>query len=207
MLANLPAAPFIYGSLYLMPSIVIISASVRENRHSHRAALYFEKFLTTRNLASVTMADLAAIKFPLFEERLKFQKNPTQQVLDFAKLIREADGVIIVTPEYNGGYPASLKNVIDLLYEDWYKKPISVVTVSDGSFGGTQVITSLVFTLWKIKAWVVPPMFPVPTVEHMFTEAGEANDPATVDKRAALFVKELLWSIEAKKRMQDFKQP
>jgi NAD(P)H-dependent FMN reductase len=185
-----------------MPSIVIISASVRENRHSHRAALYFQKFLTDGNLATVSMADLVVFNFPIFNERLKFQQNPAKEVLEFAKMIRDAEGVIIVTPEYNGGYPASLKNVIDLLYEDWYKKPISIVTVSDGSFGGTQVITSLVFTLWKIKAWVVPPMFPVPTVEHMFNERGEPNDQATVDKRAGAFIKELLWSIEARKRMQ-----
>lgn len=182
-----------------MPSIAIISASIRNNRNSHRAALYFKNFLEESKLAQVTFVDLLHYRFPLFEERLKYQKNPSADTLKFAKIITEAEGVIIVTPEYNGGYPASLKNVVDLLYEEWYRKPISVVTVSDGSFGGTQVITSLLFTLWKIKAWVVPPAFNVPKVNEMFNENGSPADKATVDKRATAFVKELLWAIHLRK--------
>jgi len=122
-------------------------------------------------------------------------------MLDFASKIKSTDGVIIVTPEYNGGYPASLKNVVDLLYDEWRRKPIAISTVSDGSFGGTQVITSLQFTLWKIRAWTVPAMFPVPKVGDSFDEHGNATDKAGTDKRANGFVGELLWCIEANRRM------
>jgi NAD(P)H-dependent FMN reductase len=184
-----------------MPTIAIISASVRNGRNSHRAALYFQKFLERESLASPVMLDLLDYDFPVFHERLKYLPDPSVKVLDFVEKIRQADGVIIVTPEYNGGYPASLKNVIDLLYEDWYKKPISVATVSDGAYAGTQVITSLLFTLWKIKAWVVPPAFPVPKVEQMFNEAGDPKDALATDKRALGFINELLWSIAAKAAM------
>jgi len=181
-----------------MPNIVIISASIRIERASHRAALYFEKFINEHQIASVQILDLNVYQFPLFNERLKYQKNPSPAVLDFAEKIKNTDGVIIVTPEYNGGYPASLKNVVDLLYDEWYRKPISFVACSDGSFGGTQVVTSLLFTFWKIKAWVVPPMFPVPKVYEMFDELGNANDKATVDKRAKTFLNELTWSMQMK---------
>jgi NAD(P)H-dependent FMN reductase len=109
--------------------------------------------------------------------------------------------VIIVTPEYNGGYPASLKNVIDLLYAEWQRKPVAISTVSDGIFGGTQVITSLQFSLWKIKAWTVSAMFPVPNVIDAFDENGNPANKEAVDKRATIFINELLWCIEAKKRM------
>ncbi len=85
--------------------------------------------------------------------------------------------MIIVTPEYNGGYPASLKNVVDLLYPAWHRKPVAISTVSDGSFGGTQVITSLQFSLWKIRAWTVPAMFPVPKAQEAFDENGQAAHP------------------------------
>lgn len=138
-----------------MPHIIILSASIRNGRKSHRVALYFKKYLEENKLATATIADLNEYRFPLFNERLKFQPNPTADVIAFANDIRSADGVIIVTPEYNGGYPASLKNVIDLLYEEWQRKPVAISTVSDGVFGGTQVITSLQFTLWKIRAWTV----------------------------------------------------
>lgn len=107
---------------------------------------------------------------------------------------------MIVTPEYNGGYPASIKNVIDLLYDEWHHKPIAISTVSDGSFGGTQVITSLLFTLWKMHAWVIPAMFPVPDVDSTFGEDGHPAKPGT-DERARVFIDEFFWCIRAKSKM------
>jgi NAD(P)H-dependent FMN reductase len=187
-----------------MPSISIISSSVRIGRNSHRLALYFKKYLEENQLAAVEILDLNTYDFPLFNERLRLQKSPAANVVDFADRIRSADGVIIVTPEYNGGYPGSLKNAIDLLYDEWHKKPVAISTVSDGSFGGTQVITSLQFTLWKMRAWTVPVMFPVPKVHEAFDENGNPTDKVATDKRAAHFIRELLWCIEALSRMNGY---
>jgi NAD(P)H-dependent FMN reductase len=184
-----------------MQQIAIISSSVRRGRNSHRTALYFKDFIETANLASVEILDLKAYNFPLFEERLRLFDHPTEAMLDFAAKIKAADGVIIVTPEYNGGYPASLKNVVDLLYDEWRRKPIAIATNSGGPFGGTQVITSLQFSLWKIGAWTVPAMFPVPKVQEAFDENGVPSDKAGTDKRATTFINELLWCMEAKNRM------
>jgi NAD(P)H-dependent FMN reductase len=91
--------------------------------------------------------------------------------------------------------------VIDLLYEEWYHKPIAMATVSSGVFGGMQVITSLQFSLWKIRACTVPAMFPVIKVEEAFDEAGNATDKVMMNKQADNFIKELLWCMEANKRM------
>ena len=184
-----------------MPTIAILSASVRTGRQSHRVALYFKKYIEENNLATVEILDLNEYQFPVFNERLKFQVNPTASMIDFANKIKSADGVIIVTPEYNGGYPASLKNVVDLLYDEWHRKPIAISTASNGPFGGTQVITSIQFTLWKIRAWTVPAMFPVPKVGDSFDEYGNAIDKVATDKRAKGFVSELLWCMEANRRM------
>lgn len=184
-----------------MPHIVIISSSVRIGRASHSVAVYFKKFIEEKKSATVEVVDLNEYQFPIFTERLKFHLHPSPQMLDFAEKIKHADGVLIVTPEYNGGYPASLKNIIDLLYEEWHRKPIAISTVSNGSFGGSQVITSLQFTLWKMRAWVVPAMFPVPNVHHVFDEAGHAKDKEATDKRATPFINEMLWCIEAKNKM------
>jgi NAD(P)H-dependent FMN reductase len=185
-----------------MPHISIISASVRTGRISHRVALYLQQYLTTHNLATTEILDLKEYQFPIFHERLDHQENPEPRVVEFADKIKNADGVIIVTPEYNGGYPASVKNVVDLLYTQWRRKPIGVATVSDGAFGGTQVITSLLFTLWKIRAWVVPAQFPVPKAQELLDEQGHALNPAAIDKRAQNFTSELLWCIEAGEKMK-----
>ncbi len=184
-----------------MPHIVIISSSVRQNRKSHWVALYFKNYIIENQLATIEIIDLFQYQFPLFDERLRFHPNPTDKMLEYAQKIKNADGVLIVTPEYNGGYPASLKNAIDLLYEEWHRKPVAISTVSDGVFGGSQVITSLQFSLWKIRAWTVPAMFPVPKVEHAYNEYGTALEKEVTDKRAKSFIGELLWCIEARKRM------
>lgn len=184
-----------------MFNIAVISSSVRMDRKSHRVALFFKKYLEENNHATVRILDLAEYNFPLFNERLQYQKAPSADVIDFAEQISSADGVIIVTPEYNGGYPASLKNAIDLLHKEWHRKPVAISTVSDGIFGGSQVITSLQFSLWKMKAWTVPAMFPVPEVSKAFDENGDPADDRFNEKRVAGFISELLWCIEAKSRM------
>ena len=158
-------------------------------------ALYFKRYLEENNLASAEILDLKEYNFPVFNERLRLQKDPSPAALEFAGKIKNADGIIIVTPEYNGGYPASLKNVIDLLYNEWHNKPVAISTVSDGNFGGSQVLISLQFTLWKMKARTVNAMFPVPRVQDAFDENGIPSDKSVTDKRASGFIRELLASI------------
>ncbi len=184
-----------------MPHILILAGSVRIGRKSPRVVAYFKNYIENNKLATAEVLDLKEYNFPVFDERLRFQKNPTKAMLKFSSKIKSADGIIIVTPEYNGGYPPALKNAIDLLYEEWHRKPVAIATVSDGAFGGSQVITSLQFTLWKMRAWTVPAMFPVPKVGESFSEEGVPADPVATDKRANAFISELLWCMEAKSKM------
>ena len=185
-----------------MKNISIISSSVRNGRNSHRVALYFKNYLEENQIANAKIIDLKTYDFPIFEERFKFIEQPTEATLAFAEEVKNADGIIVVTPEYNGGYPASLKNVIDLLYAEWKRKPVGIATVSAGAFAGSQVITSLQFTLWKIGALVVPAMFPVAMIDKTFDENGYPSDKEATDKKAKTFVAELTWWIEAKLKME-----
>src|SRR5690349_14687126 len=101
-----------------MSKIVILSSSVRTGRKSHRVAIYFSNYLKERDIEH-EIIDLLEYNFPVFDERLKFQEEPSAAAREFAGRIRSAAGIIIVTPEYNGGIPAALKNVVDLLYDEW----------------------------------------------------------------------------------------
>lgn len=180
--------------------ITIISGSVREGRKSHRVALHIQRASLASGI-SAEILDLKRFAFPLFTERLKNQKLPDSGTLDFADRVRRSDGVVIVTPEYNGSFPASVKNIVDLLVEEWRRKPVAICTVSDGSFGGTQAITSLLFGLWKIKAWVVAHM-PVPKVAESFDEEGVPRDAEGWNKRTQALLDELGWAMEARRRME-----
>jgi NAD(P)H-dependent FMN reductase len=186
-----------------MQKLVVISSSIRDGRKSHRVALYVLDFIRQNKLADAEILDLREYSFPLFHERLKYQESPLPEVIEFAEKVRSADGVIIVTPEYNGGYPASLKNVIDLLTDDWNLKPVAFVPVSEGAFGGSQVVTSLQFTMWKIGAITVPGPLRIPDVIKSFDDSGTPSDKPAMDKRTASLISKLLWFIESKKSMQD----
>ena len=188
------------SDIYIM-KIVIISSSVRTGRNSHRLALYFKNYILENNIADVEIADLNEYQFPVFNERLQYTPNPTADVLEFADRINRADGIIIVTPEYNGGYPAALKNVVDLMYREWRRKPIAIAAASDGQFGGTQVITSLVFSFFKIGALLVPARYHASTVQDHYDPDGTPKEKAATDKRAKSFIGELLWCMEAKIKM------
>jgi NAD(P)H-dependent FMN reductase len=185
-----------------MFNIAILSSSVRTGRKSNRVADYFKNYIEENKMATVEILDLNTYQFPIFDERLKFQKNPSAEAIQFSDKIKKSDAVIIVTPEYNGGYPAALKNAIDLLTDEWRQKPVGIVTVSSGAFGGSQVVTALQFSLWKMKAFTVPAMFPVPKVEEAFDENGKPSDKTGTDKRAAGFTKEVIWAMEACAKMK-----
>lgn len=184
-----------------MPKIAIISSSIRYGRLSHRVAVYINNLIREQGLAESEILDLRRYNFPLFTERLKFQNDPLPEAIEFGEKVKAADGIIIVTPEYNGGYPASLKNAIDLLTGEWRRKPVAFVPVSDGAFAGSQVITSLQFTLWKIGALTVPGPLRIPDVGNTFDEAGNPADKPGMDKRASGLVKELLLFIESGRKL------
>ena len=185
-----------------MSKIIVLSSSVRTGKKSDRVALYFTQYIKDNHIAEVELLDLETYQFPIFNERLRFLKEPSENLLAFAKKITEADGIVLISPEYNGGYPASLKNAIDVLYDEWKRKPIAIATVSAGPFGGMNVITSLQYSLWKIGAWTVPALFPVASVEKSFDENGVPVDKAGTDKRAAAFLAELTWSMNAVEKMK-----
>ena len=186
-----------------MMHIAILSTSIRVERNSHRVGVYFKKYIEEHQLATCDLIDLQEYKFPIFEERLRHMVNPPADVLEFASRIKNADGVIVVSPEYNGGYPASLKNVIDLLSEEWKGKPTGLVTVSTGPFGGALLLPSLVFSLWKKGVWVVPARYHVPKVHEAFDQEGVPAEKASADKRTLVFLEALQWCIEARNRMKE----
>lgn len=183
-----------------MYSISIISSSIRSGRKSHNVALYFQKYLMTNYNVVVEILDLKEYNFPLFEAPLKFQEAPTEAVLKFRDHIMAADGVLIVSPEYNGSFPASLKNVIDLLYEEWHRKPIAFSTVSSGDFGGLQALVQLQFIFWKMRAWTFTANFLVSKVQEKFDDFGTPTNVKETDAFAKLFIDEFLRCIDSSKK-------
>lgn len=112
--------------------------------------------------------------------------------------IIRADGLVIVTPEYNHGYPGALKSVLDLLLKEYIHKAVAVVGVSAGPFGGTRVIESLVPMVRELGLAVTFADLNFPKVQEKFDQNGILLDSA-YEKRVKDFLDELVWMSRALK--------
>lgn len=112
--------------------------------------------------------------------------------------IIQADGLVIVTPEYNHGYPGALKAVLDLLLKEYIHKAVAFVGVSAGPWGGTRVIESMVPMARELGLAVTFTDLNFPKVQTVFDAEGKLLDPAFV-QRAAAFLDELVWMSRALK--------
>lgn len=106
--------------------------------------------------------------------------------------IIRADGLVIVTPEYNHGYPGTLKSVLDLLLKEYIHKAVAFVGVSAGPWGGTRVIEACVPMVRELGLAVTFTDLNFPNVAGKFDEDGNPLDPA-YDKRVNGFLDELVW--------------
>lgn len=110
--------------------------------------------------------------------------------------IIRADGLVIVSPEYNHGYPGALKGVLDLLLKEYIHKAVALVGVSAGPWGGTRVIESLVPVVRELGLVVTFADLNFPKVQEKFDQNGVLLDSA-YEKRAKDFLDELVWMSRA----------
>lgn len=140
--------------------------------------------------------DLLEYDFPIMEERLRLRDDPPAHLQEFADKIERADGVVIVAPEYNNGYPGVLKNALDYLLPEYKRKPIAIVTVSAGGFGGLNCLSQLRLITLGMGAFPIPASLPISHIYDSFDENGIPKDPA-YEARAESFIDEVLWFTEA----------
>jgi NAD(P)H-dependent FMN reductase len=176
--------------------IPVILGSSRRGRQSPRAARFIETHLRRLAQVDTEIIDLAEYNLPMLEERIRVRDDAPPRALEFAARLANADALVVVSPEYNGGCPAVLKNAIDYVLPELKRKPIAIVTVSGGAFGGIEALQQLRLVLLKMGALPLPASFPVTRVQDSFDEEGRPADPSW-DQRAAAFLGELLWLTEA----------
>src|SRR5579871_902352 len=128
-----------------MVKIEVLVGSTRPNRFSDKPAVYLCAELKKEEGVEAELVDLKDWELPFFNEPVSpiaakgEYKNPL--VKKWAEKISEADGFVIVTPEYNHGYPGVLKNALDWIYFPWNQKPVGFV--SHGGAGGSRAIEQL----------------------------------------------------------------
>jgi NAD(P)H-dependent FMN reductase len=176
--------------------IPVIEGTTRRMRQSIKVAHFVHERLRGRESVETELLDLDEYDFPIMEERLRFRDDPPPGLVEFSEKIARADSIVIVTPEYNGGYPGVLKNALDYLLPEYQRKPIGIVTVSAGGFGGINCLAQLRLVTLGMGAFPIPAALPVSRVQDSFDDQGNPADPS-FEKRADAFLEEVLWFAEA----------
>ncbi|MEO3751553.1 NAD(P)H-dependent oxidoreductase [Streptomyces sp. B6B3] len=108
----------------------VIVGSTRPGRVGDRIAAWFVERARIRPDVEVDVLDLVEFDFPS-----RHPTEPTPEMLRFTDAVARAEAFVVVTPEYNRGYPASLKQAIDYAYEEWHAKPVGFVSYGSNSHG------------------------------------------------------------------------
>jgi NAD(P)H-dependent FMN reductase len=172
----------------------VVLGTNRRERRSAAVAHWLVREMEKRAEIETQLFDVAEFDLP--------QDDYGQEIKDrfpeWRDAVVRADGLVIVTPEYNHGYPGALKSVLDLLLKEYIHKAVGLVGVSAGPWGGTRVIESLIPVVRELGLAVTFSDLNFPTVQKKFDADGRLLD-AAYEQRVAGFLDELVWMSRALK--------
>jgi len=173
----------------------IIFGTTREDRRSENVAKLLLEIVKGRKGVETKFFDVRDFKFP--------QDNYGQAIKDqfpeWRDAIIKADGLVIVTPEYNHGYPGPLKSALDLLLPEYKHKAVGLVGVSMSPWGGTRVIENLLPVMRELGLVAISANLNFPRVQELFDEQGQLKDEAYLE-RINGFLDELEWMTQTLKQ-------
>ncbi len=168
--------------------IPLILGTPRKNRESENVARWVFKKMEERDDIEAQFFDVCDFDLP----HAHYGTEIGHLFPEWRDAIIKADGLVIVTPEYNHGYPGTLKTVLDLLLKEYIHKAVAFVGVSAGPWGGTRVIEACVPMVRELGLAVTFTDLNFPTVKSKFDESGNLLDEA-YEKRVQGFLDELAW--------------
>lgn len=160
----------------------------RKNRESGNVANWVCSRLRERDGVETQLFDVCDFDLP----KDHYGTEIAGDFPEWRDAIIRADGLVIVTPEYNHGYPGPLKSVLDLLLKEYIHKAVAFVGVSAGPWGGTRVIEACVPMVRELGLAVTFSDLNFPSVKSKFDEEGNLLDEA-YEARVKGFLDELIW--------------
>ena len=172
--------------------VAVIIASVRDGRYAPLVADWF--LAHTHPVFDVDVIDLLDVDLPLNLPAHGAAPSERAQaaLADVSPRLEQADAFIVITPEYNHSYPASLKNLIDWHFTQWQAKPVALVSYGALS-GGIRAIEHLRNVFAELHAVTLRDTVSVPTVYAAFDENGRLVEPEALDTAAKSMLVQLDW--------------
>jgi NAD(P)H-dependent FMN reductase len=165
--------------------LAVIVASVRKDRIGPMVARWFLSRVQANTAAAVDVIDLADLDLP-------DDLGGGGDTEIFAKRIERADAIVVVTPEYNRGYPGALKTAIDSVLPEWRAKPIGFVSYG-GISGGLRAVEQLRMIFAELHVVTVQAAVSLPHVWDQFDEHGNLRQPERPESAADTLLRQIAW--------------
>ena len=166
--------------------IPVILGTARKGRASENVANFVFDEVRKREGVETELIDIRKLKLPM-DDAGEAIKDP-----QFSATVEKADGLVLVVPEYNHGYPGLLKHALDSNLKEYVHKAVGVCGVSAGGFGGTRVIENLLPVLRELGLVTIFWDGNFSGAQKLFDADGNLLDQSYV-KRIDKLLRELIW--------------
>jgi NAD(P)H-dependent FMN reductase len=176
-----------------MPNLTIIIGSTRPGRAGLAIAQWFAARAKDHGGFDVNVVDLAELNLPMLDEpnHPRLRQYVHQHTKDWSAIVDAADAFVIVTPEYNYGYPASVKNAIDYLHQEWQHKPIGFVSYG-GVAAGTRAVQQLKQVVTTLRMLPVFDSVNIPFHTQFIDQNGTVQANEVMEQAASTMLDELV---------------
>ncbi len=178
-----------------MLNIQVILGSTREGRKGEMVASWAMEQLKYIKGITFELIDLKEWNLPFLDEK------ESEIVTKWGEKVKEADGYIIITPEYNHGYPAPLKNALDSAYDEWNKKPVAFISYSIGIGAGIRAVEQLRQVAVELQMVPVRDALHIPSIGKTFQDGKPVDNVS--GERLTKVIDSLVWWAEALKKARD----
>lgn len=190
--------------------ILVFYGSYRVDRIGIRLAHFVVEQLRRRG-ETVELIDAKAVGLPILDRMYKeYPRGSVPEALEkLATQIREADGFVFVTGEYNWGVQPGLKNLTDHFLEEWFWRPAAIASYSAGRFAGARAATAWHGTLSEMGMVVVSSTIAAGPIAQTLSADGEPIGEAgkALERSFPRFADDLAWWVEAAKAQRAKRPP
>jgi NAD(P)H-dependent FMN reductase len=166
--------------------IPVILGTARQGRQSEHVANFVFAEVKKQEGVETELIDIYNLPMKL-DDAGEQMKDPV-----FSATVQRADGLVLVVPEYNHGYPGLLKHALDMNLKEYIHKAVGICGVSAGPFGGARVIESLLPVMRELGLVAIFEDVNFGSVRKLFDESGKLLDENYV-RRVDKFLQELIW--------------
>lgn len=172
--------------------VLLVIGSTRQDRFGPTPAAWAADHARRRPDVRLDVADLAEPALPVVHGGDDPAGSPPDVVRDLGARLERADAAIIVTPVYNRGYPASVKNAIDWFTSEWAATPVGFVSYG-GRTGGVEAVEQLRTVFVELNTMTIRNVLSFPDFWEHFDGHGAPTDPAGSAAAATAFYDQLTW--------------